>query len=156
TIMGMNISVRTYVNGDKVILELNDKEVDMADKVKAAIKDVGHVQEVARLVPLKDKAFEVTLIGEDKVEGKKVVGIRVTKKGQKDVSLFFDKETGLLAKLEYRGAEPGTDNEVNEERIVKEYEKNADGIPLPKKILIKHDGKQFLEAEILEIKHFEK
>ena len=125
----------------------------MADKVKTAIKDVGHVQEVARLVPLKDKAFEVSLIGDDKVEGKKVVGIRVTKKGQKDVSVFFDKETGLLAKLEYRGAEPGTDNEVNEERIIKEYEKNADGIPLAKKIVIKHDGKQFLEAEVTEIKH---
>jgi hypothetical protein len=156
SIMGMNISVRTYVNGDKVLLEVNDKEIDMADKVKAALKDVGHVQEVARLVPLKDKAFEVNLIGDDKVEGKNVVGIRVSKKGQKDVSMFFDKETGLLAKLEYRGAEPGTDNEVNEERIVKEYEKNADGIPQAKRIIIKHDGKQFLEAEVLEVKYFEK
>lgn len=156
SIMGMNVSVRTYVNGDKVILELNDKEIDMADKVKAALKDVGHVQEVARLVPLKDKAFEVSLIGEDKVEGKKVVGVRVAKKGQKDVSMFFDRETGLLAKLEYRGAEPGTDNEVNEERIVKEYEKNADGIPVAKRIIIKHDGKQFLEAEVLEVNYFEK
>jgi hypothetical protein len=156
TIMGMNIAVRTYVNGDKVTLEVNDKEVDMADKVKAAIKDVGHVQDVARMVTLRDKAYEVSLIGEDKVEGKKVVGIRVSKKGQKDVSLFFDKETNLLTKLEYRGAEPGTDNEVNEERIVKEYEKNSDGIPLAKKIVVKHDGKQFLEAEVLEVKHFEK
>jgi hypothetical protein len=156
SIMGMNISVRTYVNGDKVILELNGKEIDMADKVKAALKDVGHVQEVARLVPLKDKAFEVSLIGEDKVEGKKVVGVRVAKKGQKDVSMFFDRETGLLAKLEYRGAEPGTDNEVNEERIVKEYEKNADGIPVAKRIIIKHDGKQFLEAEVLEVNYFDK
>ena len=30
-------------------------------------------------------------------------------------------------------AEPGTDNEVNEERIIK-YEKNADGIPSAKKL----------------------
>jgi hypothetical protein len=156
TIMGMNIAIRTIVNGEKVSLEVNGQEVDQAEKVKAAIKDVGHVQEIARLVPLKDKAYEVSLIGEDKVEGKKVVGIRVTKKGQKDVSAYFDKETGLLAKLEYRGAEPGTDNEVNEERIIKEYEKNADGIPLAKKLIVKHDGKQFLEAEVTEIKQFEK
>jgi hypothetical protein len=39
---------------------------------------------------------------------------------------------------------------------VKEYEKNKDGIPLAKKVLIKHDGKTFLEAEVLEIKYFEK
>jgi hypothetical protein len=156
TVMGMDVAIRTYVNGEKVILEVNGQEVDMADKVKAALKDVGHVQDVARLVTLKDKAYEVSLIGEDKVEGKKVVGIRVAKKGQKDVSLYFDKETHLLAKMEYRGAEPGTDNEVNEERIIKEYEKNADGIPQAKKIVVKHDGKQFLEAEVLEVKQFEK
>jgi len=156
TIMNMNVTVKTLVNGDKVSLEVNGKEVDGADKVKKAIQDTGHVMDVARLVPLKDKAYELSLIGEDKVEGKKVIGVRVTKKGQKDVSVYFDKETGLIAKLEYRGAEPGTDNEVTEERIVKEYEKNSDGIPQAKKIVIKHDGKQFLEAEVLEIKHFEK
>jgi hypothetical protein len=156
TVMNMKINVVTVVNGDKISLELNGKEIDGADKVKKAIKDTGHVMDVGRLVTLKDKAYELSLIGEDKVEGKKVVGVLVTKKGQKDVSVFFDKETGLIAKLEYRGAEPGTDNEVNEERIVKEYEKNKDGIPLAKKVLIKHDGKTFLEAEVLEIKHFEK
>jgi hypothetical protein len=156
TVMNMKINVVTVVNGEKVSLELNGKEIDGADKVKKAIQDTGHVMDVGRLVTLKDKAYELSLIGEDKVEGKKVIGVRVTKKGQKDVSVFFDKETGLIAKLEYRGAEPGTDNEVNEERIVKEYEKNKDGIPLAKKVLIKHDGKTFLEAEVLEIKYFEK
>jgi len=156
TVMNMTINVKTLVNGETVSLEVNGKEVDGADKVKKAIKDTGHVMDVGRLVTLKDKAYELSLIGEDKVEGKKVIGIRVAKKGQKDVSLYFDKETGLIAKLEYRGAEPGTDNEVNEERIIKEYEKNKDGIPLAKKVVVKHDGKTFLEAEVLEVKHFEK
>ena len=41
SIIGADISVRTYVNGDKVILELNDKEIDMADKVKAAAQGRG-------------------------------------------------------------------------------------------------------------------
>jgi len=156
TVMNMTINVKTLVNGETVSLEVNGKEVDGADKVKKAIKDTGHVMDVGRLVTLKDKAYELSLIGEDKVEGKKVIGIRVAKKGQKDVSLYFDKETGLIAKLEYRGAEPGTDNEVNEERIIKEYEKNKDGIPVAKKVVVKHDGKTFLEAEVLEVKHFEK
>ena len=30
------------------------------------------------------------------------VGVRVASKGQKDVSLYFNKETGLLAKVERR------------------------------------------------------
>ena len=28
--------------------------------------------------------------------------------------------------------------------------KNKDGIPFPKKVLVKHDGKTFLEAEMVE------
>jgi hypothetical protein len=156
TVMNMEVKVRTWVNGDKIVLELNGKDFEGGDRVKKAIQEVGHVLEVARLVPLKDKAYELSLVGEDKVEGKKAVGVRVSKKGQKDVSLYFDRETGLLAKMEYRGAEPGTDNEVNEERIVKEYEMNADGIPVAKKVLIKHDGKTFLDAEVTEHKFFEK
>ena len=42
---------------------------------------------------MKEKGYELSLIGEDKVEGKKVVGVRVSKKDQKDISLYFDAET---------------------------------------------------------------
>ena len=48
--------------------------------------------------------------------------MRVSVKDKKDVSLYFDKETGLLAKMEYRGSDPGTGKEINEERIITEYE----------------------------------
>ena len=155
-VMGQNITVNTLINGDKISLELNGKEIEGADKVKESMKDIGHVMQVARLAPLKDKAYELTLIGDDKVEGKKVVGIRVTKKDAKDVSLYFDKETGLLTKVEHRSVAPGTEMEVTEERIILEYAKNKDGVPYAKKLLIKHDGKQFLEAEVIEAKTLEK
>jgi hypothetical protein len=156
-VMGQNLAIQTLVFGDKVSIELNGKEIDGGDKIKEAMKSIGHVMTVGRLVPLvKEKGYELSLIGEDKVEGKKVIGIRVTKKDQKDVSVYFDKETGLLAKLEFRSVAPGSDTEITEERIVKEYEKNKDGIPMPKKVMVKHDGKTFLEAEVLEIKYFEK
>jgi hypothetical protein len=155
-VMNMKLNVVSVVNGDKVSLELNGKDIEGAEKVKEAMKDVGHVMQCARLVPLKEKEYEVSLIGDDKVEGKAVVGIRVTKKNAKDVSLFFDKETGLLTKVEHRSVAPGTEMEVNEERIILEYQKNKDGIPYAKKLVIKHDGKQFMEAEVMEMTYFEK
>jgi hypothetical protein len=153
---GNTITVLTIVNGDKITMEVNGKEMDVPDQAKDALKHMRHVQKLARLVPLKDKAYELSLIGDDKVEGKKVVGIRVSAKDQKDVSLYFDKETWLLAKVEYRGMEPGTGKEVNEERILTEYAKNKDGVPVPKKLLVKHDGKTFVEAEIVEMTLLEK
>jgi len=153
---GQTISVVTLINGDKVSIEVNGQAVDLGDKVKDTMKDVGHVIEVSRLVSLKDKKYELSLIGEDKVEGKKVIGIRVSTKGQKDVSVYFDSETWLLRKLQYRTTDVNSGNEVDEERIIAEYEKNKDGIQLPKKIIIKRDGKAFLDAEVTEVKYLEK
>ena len=150
------INTLTLVNGDKMTIEVNGKAIETPDQAKAALKDAGHIIDIARLVPLKDKKYELSIIGEDKVEGKKVVGVRVSAKDQKDVSAYFDKETGLLAKLEYRGTDPTTGKEITEERIITEYAKGKSGVPHPKKIIVKHDGKQFLEAEVTEIKHFEK
>lgn len=155
-VMGQTVNVLTIVNGDKITLEVNGKAIDQADKVKEAMKDAGHVIEVARMVALQGKEYELSLIGEDKVEGKKVVGVRASKKDQKDVSLYFDKETGLLAKLEFRTTDQATGNEVTEERLPSGYEKNKDGVPVPKKVVVKHDGKVFLEAEVVESKYFEK
>ena len=155
-VAGQTVNVLTIVNGDKVALEVNGNAVNEVDKVKDAIKDVGHVMEVARMVGLKDKGYELSIIGDDKVEGKRVVGVRVSKKGEKDVSLYFDKETALLAKLEFRTTDQATGNEVTEERMPSEYAKNKDGVPVPKKIVVKRDGKAFLEAEVLDMKYFEK
>jgi hypothetical protein len=155
-IAGKTIPILTLVNGDTVTVEVDGKAIDAGDKVKESMKVLGHVGEVGRLVPLRDKKYELNIIGEDKVEGKKVVGVRVSAKDKKDVSVYFDKETGLIAKVEYRTVEPGSGNEVTEERIVAEYAKNKDGVPLPKRLIIKRDGKQFLEAEITEIALVEK
>jgi hypothetical protein len=113
---------------------------------------------IAKLTALrdnKDKSRELSLVGEDKVDGRPVVGIRVASKGHKDISLFFDKETGLLSKFVHRTASPMSDQEVTEERIIQEYQE-VDGLKVAKKALINHDGKKFIEVEVLEVKLMEK
>lgn len=153
---GMKIPVNTLVNGDKVSIEVNGKAIDPGKEVKEALRDVGHVLEAARLVTLKDKQYELSVIGEDKVEGKKAVGLRVSAKDRKDVSLYFYADTHLLAKVEYRTADVTTGNEVSEERIVTEYKKGNDGRPVPKSVILKRDGKKLLEAEVTEWELVEK
>jgi hypothetical protein len=112
---------------------------------------------VTHLVPLlRDKSYELSLIGEDKVDEKKVIGVRVTKKDQKDVSIYFDKDSGLIAKLEYQTVDASNGKEVHEEKIIKEYAKNKDGVLIPKTILLKQDGKRLAETETTEMKYLEK
>ena len=147
---GQKISIVTVMNGDKLSIEAAGKPIDITDDIRKAMKDAQHMMTVSRMVPLlKDKSYELSIFGEAKVEDKPAIGIVVASKGKKDITLFFDKKTNLLAKIEHRTVEAGTGNEIGEERIILEY-KNKDGIPFPKKVLVKHDGKTFLEAECLE------
>jgi hypothetical protein len=154
---GQKVNVETVVNGDKATIEVNGNVIDTPDQVKTALKDARYLLKLSRLVPLvKDKGYELSPVGEVKVEGKPAIGVRVSAKDQKDVNVYFDKETGLIAKLEHRTVELSGGNEVTEERIVVGYQKTKQGLPAPKKLLVKHDGKTFMEAEVLEINFLEK
>lgn len=157
SIQGQTITVETRVIGDKVSITANGMDVPMNDTIKNAMKDVGHVMKVARLSALlKEKGFELTSAGEAKVNDSPAAGVRVAMKDQKDVTLYFDKKTNLLAKIEFRTTDPMTGAELTEERIVQEYQKSPEGLPAPKKLVVKRDGKDYLTAEVLEFKYLEK
>jgi hypothetical protein len=156
TVAGQKLSVLTLVNGDKVTIEANGKEVDLPDDTKESIKNAGNMLKIGKLVALITDGYELSLIGEDKVEDKPAIGIRVALKGKKDVNVYFDKKTNLLVKLEYRSTDQFTQKEITEQRIIAEYAMNKDGIPVPKKVIIKHDGDTFLEVELLEVQLLEK
>lgn len=157
SVAGQKVNVVTLMNGDKVTIEANGTEVPITDDIKKAMRDAKHVLKVARMVPLlKDKGFELSAAGEIKVEDKPVVGVRISAKDEKDITLYFDKTTGLLAKVEHRQTDAQTGNEITEERVVLEYKKNDAGIPMPKKIVVKRDGKDFTTVEVVEAKLLEK
>jgi hypothetical protein len=155
---GQKINVVTLVNGDKTTIEANGQAVPLTDEIKKALEDGRYMMKTARLGSLaKDKNVELSSLGEVKVNDKPAVGLLVKSKGHKDISLFFDKETGRLAKVEHRTVEAQSGKEITEERIILEYGKDdKSGIPVPKRILVKHDGDKFMEAEVLEAKFLEK
>jgi hypothetical protein len=147
----------TLVDGDKVSIEADGMPVPLTDEVRKALKDARYLMKVARLGTLiKDRFYEFTALGETRVQGKQVVGVRISCKGHKNVNLYFDKETALLAKVEHRTIDPTTRKEVTEERIILEYKMGKEGVPYPKKAVIKHDGEIYLEAEVLAFEFLEK
>jgi hypothetical protein len=150
-INNMKIPVTTVYDGKKGWVEANGKLVKLDDKITAELKEVGNLIKVGRLKPLLDKKnnYELTVIGDVKVEDKEAVGVRVSSKGAKDLSLYFDKKTGMLAKLERQALDAMTGQEVQEERIIRSYS-DKDGQKVPHEIVVMRDGKKFLEAEVLE------
>jgi hypothetical protein len=152
-IAGMQVKIIVGFDGTKAWLNANGKDVDvMLDKIAELMKEQVYLSEVTRLTTLKDKKFELSSLGEAKVQDKPAVGIRVTSKDHKDVNLYFDKNTGLMVKIDHRTVDINTQQEVNEERIITEFQ-DKDGVKEPKKAIVNRDGKKYIDVEILEINY---
>ena len=154
-VMGMKIRSVTIINGDSASIEVNGKDFPLKDELKEAIKQGKKQLQIARLLPLRDKKFTLEMVGEAKVNDRPAIGLRVSAKDMKDVNLYFDKKTNLLAKIEFRTVDPMNGQEVTEERIISDYQ-TVDGLAVPKKAIINRDGKKYLELTVEEVKYLEK
>jgi hypothetical protein len=152
---GMNIKVMIGYDGTKAWINVNGMDVDMMlDKIADLMKEQAYLSEVTRLTVLKNKDYELSSLGESKVQDKPAVGVRVGRKGHKDINLFFDKDSGLLLKFEHRTVDFNTMQEVNEERIITEYQ-DKDGLKEPKKAVVNRDGKKYIDVEVVEVKYLD-
>lgn len=144
------------VNGDNGWMKANNQTMDMSKEQVAAQKEEMYTGWVSHLTPLTDKSYALALIGDDKVNDRPVIGVKVSSKGHRDVDLFFDKETGLLAKTHstVKDMEQGG-KEVSQDVVYTDY-KEVNGIKAPMKVLINREGKKYVEAELSDLKALDK
>jgi hypothetical protein len=143
------------LNDDKGWFSEGGKTQAMNREQLAQQKETQYASWVTTLLPLKNKAFTLSPLGESKVGERAAVGVNVAHQGHKDIQLFFDKQRGLLLKTVYR---------YKEARIGKEMEmvitgtdfKEFGGLKFPTKVAMKRDGKKFVEAEMFDIKPVQK
>jgi len=154
-IMGQSLTIIQVLNKDKAWNSAMGQTMELEGENLEQIKEQAYGDYVESLVPLlTDKQFTLAAAGEDKVDGKSAVGVKVSAKGHKDVQLFFDKETGLLVKTKKRGKDMGN-NDIDVESYMSNF-KDVSGVKVPTKILIKHDGQKFIEGEVSDVKLLEK
>jgi hypothetical protein len=150
-VMGQKVNVTIVFDGTKGWIDANGQVMEMDDKLMGLMKDAVYQMKIGRLMLLKDKSVQLAPLGEIKVNERPAVGVKLSTKGHKDVNIYFDKETGLTAKVEHRTLDYMSGQEVAEERIILEYQ-DIDGQKTPKKVLVNRDGKKFVEAEVVEAK----
>jgi len=145
------------VTSDKGWVKSEQGTVELTKEQLAGEHEKLYCGYVAHLLPLKDKAYMLTLLPETKIEDKPVLGVKVSHKGKPDVLLYFDKTTGLLAGSEYKvhNFQNPMGMKVKQEASFSEY-KEFQGCKVPTKIVLKHDGKLFVEAVMLDVKLAEK
>jgi hypothetical protein len=94
-------------------------------------------------VPLDDRQFAFSLVGDATVDEQEAVGVRVSCPGRPDVNLFFDKKTGLVIKSERRTKDPLTEEEYTAESIYRDH-KPFQGVMWPTK---RRDRRDFMDLE---------
>ena len=138
-------------NGKKAWSSVEGTTEDLMDERLAEQQARTHQFQVQSLLPLlNDKAYELSTLGEIKVNERPALGVRAALKGHADINLYFDKQNGLLLKTERRGLDL-SQKEIVLEMFYREY-KDFDGLKQPLKFVSHHDGKQYMEAEVTELR----
>lgn len=152
---GQQLQIVNVVAGKNGWSRVANETKEMSKEELEEGLEQAHSSWSATLAPLKrDKRFTLTLIGEIEIDKKPAVGIKVGFKGRRDIDFYFDKTTGLLVKTEGR-AKDEAGQEVHEEAFFSNY-KDVQGTKQPMKIVVKRDGKVFLEAEMTNVTLAEK
>jgi hypothetical protein len=154
-INGMKMTqVQTMIEGKATIL-MNGTPIDLDDNMKKEMREQVYFEYISTLIPLREPSFTITSLGESKIENKPAIGLKVSSKGHRDISLYFDKESALLIKAAYQAYDPIGAKEVAQEMYFKDF-KDLDGAKYPSKSVVNQDGKKFMQLEVTEYKLSEK
>lgn len=137
----------TCVNGDTGWIDAGGKVRDMTKDELVSERTNHRAGAIASLVPLKNKAFEVKSLG-----GDDAVVVEVSRKDYPTTKLYFDKTTNLLIRSEWRSK--AADQQFKEVAMEMNFSnfKDVEGCKIAHTLVLKRDGKAFVEAEMHDIK----
>ncbi|MFO0805647.1 MAG: hypothetical protein U0791_21300 [Gemmataceae bacterium] len=156
-VMNQKIEIKHVTAGDKVIESMGGDAAEVkGDKKDASIAQVYSFW-VATLKPLNhDKGFKLSNVVGKKVNDKETHGVLVERKGKAEVTLYFDKASGLLVKSETQVKDEFSGwKEVLEESFYEDY-KDAGGVKEATKLRVLRDGKPLISSNPTDYKSIEK
>jgi hypothetical protein len=143
------------VNGDKIYITLDGRASKVDAAQLAEIRNGLELERAKRLLPLlNDKSYQLAVVEEINVNDRPAVGVRITGRGRKEMRLYFDKEYGLLVRAENR-IDDGKGKEVRQHFFFGDF-KEIGGYKRPTKMRTYRDGKEIMEAELLDAKVLDK
>jgi outer membrane lipoprotein-sorting protein len=153
---GKKIEIVTVYNGKKLWVSTmgQTKEID-DEKILNAAREEMQTEGAASFSDYLKPPYELSAIGDVKVKGKDAIGIRISKKGQKDLSVFLDKKNYLVVKTEMRTIDSTTGAEITQEKFIVGYQDKG-GLKIAKRVEVQKDGKAFMDVEIIDAQAVEK
>ncbi|HTU90311.1 MAG TPA: alpha/beta hydrolase, partial [Gemmataceae bacterium] len=120
------------------------------------LRTQAHVRRLLLLTPLlQDKIYKMSVLDEIRIDDRPTVGVCVACAGERDVKLYFDAATRLLAKVEWRVLNDSGQKEVVKEDLFSDY-REIEGVPTATQLLRRSDGKKTLELNFTEVRYPER
>lgn len=139
------------VNGDKGWTIMGGDVTEMPEEqIKGQIAS-HYAGYVATLLPLEDEKFTLKKLADAEVNGSPASVVVVSSKDHQDVTLSFDKKSGMLVKALFKAFDAEQGKEAEYENFYQEY-KEVDGAKMVWKMLMNRDGKKFVESQMTEVK----
>jgi hypothetical protein len=152
----MQFTVLQIVAGTKGWIQLMGKTDEMNKDMLEEAKEQMNAANISHLTCLNDKEYKLSSLGEAKVGDRPAIGIRVERKGYRDVNLFFDKEKSLLLKMETRGKDVMQGGQEYTSTTLYDDYKRVEGMMVAHKVTVERDGKPFLESDVSDVTVSEK
>lgn len=153
--LGQKTTLVQVVNGEKVLQTENGKTSTLTAAVKNELRESAVIQEMSLLYPLLDATkYTLTTDKPATIDGRECAVILVKARDLKETKLAFDTKSGYLAALQRKGLSP-LQMAVDELTVFSDY-KTVEGVVVPMKSRVSHDGKPFLEIVVTDYKPLEK
>lgn len=135
------------VNGEHGWQSSGGAVLDIGKEKLADLHDEAYVIWLSTLLPfVNDSGFSLTLLADATVEGRPAAAVLVAHKGRPDLTLYFDKQSGLLVKIARRAKEMGL---AFDKEYVYSVPKSFEGVQLPTRYAELANGKKLVDvAEI--------
>jgi outer membrane lipoprotein-sorting protein len=148
-IQGATLDVTVVVNDEKTWFLVNGFFVEVPPPQLSEMLTAMNRMWAASLTPLlTSDEFQLATAKEKEVNGKPAAGVAVRNGKRPIVTLYFDKETGLLVKREATVKDlVADDKEVLEEAVMSDY-KEAGGRKYHTKVVVTRDGKSYCHSEV--------
>jgi hypothetical protein len=143
------------INGDKVYVTINGRSVKLDPAALAEVRTGLELQRAVRLLPLlEDKGYQLEVLDEVKVNDRPAAGVRVTGRGRKELRMYFDKEMGLLVRADMP-LDDGKGKQVSQHYFFGDF-KDIGGCKRFTKVRALREGRQVMEAELIDAKSFDR
>lgn len=140
---------------DKGWISTNNDVKGMDSTNLQSIREQLYVNYLLTLVPLREPRFTLESIPQRRLEGVIAQGFVIKCKGQRDVSLYVEKENGLPLMVKAKSIDPNTLIEHDQETYFSGYAV-IQGIQFPRRWNVYHDGNKSMELNFEDFKLLDK